>query len=87
VAKAMRHQAASPPHTDGSIVFVTCRQWATHLIHASLGPPESTSETDIAIGSAIFAEFTLATDRHYRQTMLLRDCGPLFRRSATSRVH
>ena len=30
---------------DGSIVFARCHQCAPHLIHASLYPPESTSQT------------------------------------------
>jgi len=34
-------KAASPPHTDGSIVFARCRQCAPHLIGGSWGQPYS----------------------------------------------
>ena len=34
-----------PPHMDGTMVFATWRQCAPHLTHASLGPPESKSQT------------------------------------------
>jgi len=37
-------QAASLPHMDGSVVFVKWRQCAPHLIYASLGPPESSTQ-------------------------------------------
>jgi len=41
----MRQQAASPPHTDGSVVFAMLRQYAPRLIHGSLGPPEYSTQT------------------------------------------
>jgi len=43
ITKVILQQAASPLHTDGSMVFSSWRQCAPHLIHASLGPPESKS--------------------------------------------
>ena len=33
VVKVIWHKAASPPHTDGSIVFARRRQCAPHLVH------------------------------------------------------
>jgi len=44
VVKVICHKAASPPHTDGSVVFARLRQYAP-LILASLGPPQCTSQT------------------------------------------
>jgi len=41
----MTKKAKSPPHMDSSMVVDRCRQCAHHLIHASLGPPESKSQT------------------------------------------
>jgi len=38
-------KAASPPHTENSIVFARWRQCAPHLIYASLGPPKSVPQT------------------------------------------
>ena len=38
-------KAASPPHIDGSVVFVRWRQCAPHLTHACLHPPESIPQT------------------------------------------
>jgi len=43
--KVICKKAASPPHMNGSIVFVRWRQCAPHLIRASLNPFQSTSET------------------------------------------
>jgi len=43
VVKVIWQQAASPLHTNGSMAFARCRQCATQLTHASLGPPESKS--------------------------------------------
>jgi len=45
VVKVIWQQAASPMHTDGSMAFARWRQRATQLTHASLGPPESKSQT------------------------------------------
>ena len=39
------HKAASPPHTDGSVVFARWRQWVSHVTHASFGPPEPITQT------------------------------------------
>jgi len=36
---------AGPPNMDSSIVFVRWRQCAPHVTHASLGPPESSTQT------------------------------------------
>jgi len=44
VVKVIWHKTASPPHTDGSVVFTRLCQWAPHLIRASLSPPESTPQ-------------------------------------------
>jgi len=45
VVEVSWQQAASPPHMDGSAVFARWRRCAPHLIHASLDPPESKSQT------------------------------------------
>jgi len=45
VVKLICQKAALPPHIDSSLVFARCRQCAPHLIHAFLGPAESTSQT------------------------------------------
>ena len=42
--KVIRHNAASPPRTDRSIVFDRWRQCDRRLIHGSLGPHESPSK-------------------------------------------
>jgi len=46
-SKLSDEKVASPPHTDGSIVFVRWRQRAPNLMHDSdsLGPPEFKSQT------------------------------------------
>jgi len=49
--------AASPPHTDGSVVYARWRQCAS-LCNASLGPPGSTSHTASQSVQPFFAEFT-----------------------------
>ena len=41
VVRVIWPKAASPPHINGSIVFARWRQYAPHLILASLGPTES----------------------------------------------
>ena len=58
-------QAASPPHTDCSVVFVRLCQCAPHLIglHASLRPPESKSQTASRLVQPFFAGLTTVTDR------------------------
>jgi len=38
-------KTASPPHMDSSIVFARRPQCVTYLTRASLGPPESTTQT------------------------------------------
>jgi len=38
-------KATLPPHTDGSVIFARWRQCAPHLIHGSLNPPNSESQT------------------------------------------
>ena len=43
--KVIWQEAASPPHTDGSIVFTRLRQCAPPCNNASLVPPESASQT------------------------------------------
>ena len=43
--KVIWHKAASPPHTDHSIVFARWRQCASHLIHGSSCQHESESQT------------------------------------------
>jgi len=45
VVKVIRQQAASPPHMDGSKPFARWCQCAPHLIHASLSPLKSKSQT------------------------------------------
>jgi len=44
VVKVIWQQAASPPYMDGSVVIATLHQCAPHLIHASLGPSESSTQ-------------------------------------------
>ena len=39
------HKAASPSHTDGSILFARLRQCATHVTHTTFGQTESTIQT------------------------------------------
>ena len=39
------HEAASPPHTDGSVVFAGWRQCTPHVIHGFLDAPDSASQT------------------------------------------
>ena len=48
------------PHMDGAIVFATWRQRVhPRLIHASLGPPESTTQTaSVGKYGALFSVFT-----------------------------
>jgi len=43
--KGFWHKAASPPHMNGSIIFTKWRHCATPSDNASMGPPESTSQT------------------------------------------
>jgi len=62
VVKVMCHKVASPPHTDGSVVFVRLRQCTPHLIHGSVGPPYSNPNC-ISVGSAVFAGLTIHRDR------------------------
>jgi len=54
VVKVIWRKAASP-HMDVSVVFAKFRQCVPHLIHVSLGPPESTPHdpNGISIGSAV----------------------------------
>jgi len=56
-------KAASPPHTDGSIVFARLRQRASHVTHASLGPFESTTRTASRSVQPFFAGLTTVTER------------------------
>jgi len=48
---------ASPPHTDGSIVFARFHKCA-HPSNASLDPPESTSQTTSRSVQPILAQIT-----------------------------
>ena len=64
-------KAASPPHTDGSIVFARWRQCASHLIMLPW-PTRVHIPNGIAIDSAVFAGLTIVTDRQKDQTTLLR---------------
>jgi len=61
--KVIWHEVASPPYTDGSIVFVRLRQCASPLTHASLGTPESTSQTPSRSVQPLIAGLTIVTDR------------------------
>ena len=45
MVKVIWHKAPSPPYTDGSVVFTRWRQCAPRLIHGSLDPPDSASQT------------------------------------------
>jgi len=47
VVTTIWHKAASLPHTNSSIIFVSWRQCDTHthVTPASLGPPKSTTQT------------------------------------------
>ena len=51
-------KAALLPHMDASIVFARWRQCAPHIIHASLDPPESTSQTGSRSVQPFFAHPT-----------------------------
>ena len=44
MVKVIWQQAASPPYMDGSVVIATLHQCAPHLIRASLGPSESSTQ-------------------------------------------
>jgi len=65
------HKAASLPHTDGSLVFIRWRQCAPHLMHASFGPPASTSK--VASRSV-----QLFLHRSLHGVPILYDGSPLF---------
>ena len=55
--KVIWHQAASPPHMAGSIVFASWRQCAPHVIHVMLPwPTRLHIPNDTSIGSAAFAQ-------------------------------
>ena len=56
-SKSFDKKAALLPYMDGSMAFARWRQ------RASLGPPESRYKTTLLIGSAVFAGFTIVTDR------------------------
>jgi len=43
VVKVIWRKAASPPHTDGSVVFTRWRQCAPHLVHPNRYPHRSDS--------------------------------------------
>jgi len=45
LVKVIWQKVASPPHTNGSVVFARWRQYSPHLIHGSLGSLESTFQT------------------------------------------
>ena len=49
-----RHKAASPPHTDGSVVFTTWRQCASPSNTWFLGHIKVRNPSGISIGSAVF---------------------------------
>jgi len=55
-----RKKAASSPQMDGSIVFARLHQCALHVTHASLDPPELTSQTT---SLDQFSRFCTAHDR------------------------
>jgi len=44
---------------DGSVVFARWRQCASQTNTCFLGPPESTTQNGISIGSAVFAQLTI----------------------------
>jgi len=70
-SKSFDKKAASPPHTDGSIVFAGWRQSALppNKPACCLGPTRAHIPNGILIGSAIFAGLTIMTDRQTdRQT-------------------
>jgi len=58
VVKVIWHKPASPPHTDGSIVFVRLRQCSSLSNTCFLGPTRIHIPNGISIGSAIFAQLT-----------------------------
>jgi len=62
-AKVFDKETASPPHMDSAVVFARWRQCAFHVIHASLGPPESTPQTASRSIQPFFARLTTVTDR------------------------
>ena len=56
--KVIWHKSASPPHTDGLIVFARWRQCAAPLNACFLVPMRVKIPNDISIGSAVFAQLT-----------------------------
>jgi len=70
VVKVFWHKAASPPHTDRSVVF---RRWRDSLhssySHGSLGPREPVPQRACRSIYRVLAGFTFVTNRH-TQTML-----------------
>ena len=58
VIKAIWQKDASPPHTDGSVVFAMWRQCVPHLNTCFPGPTRVHNPNSISIGSAIFAQLT-----------------------------
>jgi len=64
---------------DGSVVFARWRQYAPHLIHASLGPPESKSQT----ASRSVQPFLCSS----RQSVPILYNGPPFTLLKTVRFH
>jgi len=72
VFKVIWQQAASPPHTDGSVVFARWCQCALPPNTWFLGPTRVLDPNGISISSAVFAGLTAVTDRPTdRQTTLL----------------
>jgi len=61
VVKVIWQKTVSPPHTDSLIVFARWRQCAPHLSNVCFfGPTRVHNPNGISIGSAIFAQLTVA---------------------------
>ena len=70
VVKVIWHKAASPPHIDGSVVFIRWRQCAPYLIWFP-GPIRLSIPICISIGSAVFVQLTAVSPHTLQWTALL----------------
>jgi len=77
VVEVIWRKAASPPNTEGSVVFVRWSQCAppSNRPTCFLGLTRVHIRNDISIGSAVFAELTIVADRPTdRQRQTDRPC-------------
>jgi len=82
--KVIWRKAASPPHTDGSVVFAGWRQCAPHVTHASFSPPECTTQTASRITARVHGRKHwcvrhLLTAREYGRCSRAVNPGSVFR--------